>query len=242
MTNAKGNRRTQNNQTKQGQRPSPRAAQSARRRANGNVRTAAAATSLRQTGTRHAINEVITLVKDPEAKGMFTLAPSRASGDSPKTSFDLGTVLGQQALMYNRTQYVAPPKIEWVPMSRMTEGVVVLGFKSSTGVVWPSLLDANNDPEARVGTVDKPLSLSVPLGRLIDAGKPADVGAPQGHFFWFVQSGRDSTSRGEVPVGVIRITASVLMTERQSVTALSEMFQGAALSMSGNEALKQRGG
>lgn len=159
---------------------------------------------------------------------MFTLAPTRAAGASPKTSFDLGTVLGQQALMYNRTQYVAPPKIEWVPMSRMTEGVVVLGFKSSPGTVWSSLLDANNDPEARVGTVDKPLSLSVPLGRLTDAGKPANVLDPQGHFYWFVQSGKDSTSRGAVPVGVIRITASVLMTERQSVTALSEMFKGAA--------------
>jgi hypothetical protein len=231
MTNAKAVRKTQNTQKKPAQNRTPAAAagQQRRRRGNANAKAAVGRAQVQARGDRFVVTEVITVVEGTSAEGVFQLVPTRttAKDGAPRGTFDLTTGLGQQALMYGRMQYVVPPKLEWIPTSTQTEGMVSLGFRTHSTAVWATIQDAVSDysrGEAVVGTVDKPRTMSVPLSRLIDIGQPSAIDASQGYFIWKVAAGRDDSARGSIPVGFLRLTATVLLSERAAPAQLAELF------------------
>lgn len=196
-----------------------------RRAARLNRNAAATVVRMRERGDRHAISEVIVEVREGGAAGVFRLAPSRVKGEGPRTEFDVRTTLGQQALLYNRMQEITPIKVEWLPISTQCDGLVAMEFTTSAVTQWREVTDAVNAPEARRGPANKKLTMSVPLGRLADRGAPHPIEEPQGHIQWMVKlSHRTDIDYGNLPIGVIRITLAVMLTEQQAASALADMF------------------
>jgi len=143
--------------------------------------------------------------------------------------------LGQQALLYRRMQVVAPIKIEWVPMSRQVNGMVVLAFRTAPEAAWTGVTDAVRDPEARRGPLDRPLTLTVSPQQLLDSGRPHGIYDVQGALTWLVTSDNHPTepkvSEGEVPLGTLRISTAVLLSEKESASTVAEMFKGVAVNI-----------
>lgn len=207
--------------------------QNQKRRNRANVHAAATVSGMASHGTRLHPVELIALVSPGMQTGVFHLVPSREAGKDPRESFDLSTALGQQALLYRRMQVVAPVKIEWQPLSRQVNGMVALTFRTSLQKAWSSVEDAARDPEARKGPLDRPLTLTVQPGQLSEAGKPHTIDTNQGTVTWLVTS--DNAPRepppqgGSAPLGSLRISTSVLLSEKESSATLASMFSSVSV-------------
>jgi hypothetical protein len=184
-------------------------------------------------GTRLHPVELIALVSPGETAGIFHLVPSKDAGKDPRESFDLSTTLGQQALLFRRLQVVAPIKIEWQPLSRQVNGMVAMAFRTSSERAWASVADAARDPEARKGPLDRPLTLTIQPGQLAEAGKAHSVDSPQGAVTWLVTSDgipiEPKLSAGKAPLGSLRISTSVLLSEKEPAASLASMFKAVSI-------------